>query len=143
MEKDYLTDSTEKILMKRIQQLAKQMDRNEFLRLHAFARENMPWIKALYYEPEKGESKGKKYSVDSIVIVTKDTQPAPIYPTKEEIKLLSKITDYDINAILKMLSNLTEEQLMNVCNGKEIKTSIIATFDFKLIMACISCLAKM
>lgn len=81
--------------------------------------------------------------MDIVITVTKDTQPNPKPITPDECELLSKIKDTEISAVLKMLSHLTKEQLQTICEGKEIKNSIIGTFDLKLILACISCLSKM
>lgn len=144
MEPDYLYLTSEQLLMKRVQQLAKKLDRNELQRLHAFAKDAMPWIKDLYfYRDDFNEPNNLCKGIDCTIVVRKDTQPAPKPLTEEERNLLAKIQDTDISAVLKMLSNLTDEQLQTICEGKEIKNSIIGTFDFKLIMACISCLAKM
>lgn len=143
--KDYIFLSGESILMKRVQQLAKKLNREELERLHSFAKEVMPWTKDLYFErtefkdPDRNLFRG----LDFCLVITKDTQPEPVPLKPEEMELLSKIQDSDISAILKMLANLSKEELQAICEGKEIKNSIIGTFDFKLIMACISCLSKL
>lgn len=130
--------------MKRIQQLAKKLNRGDLERLHAFARDAMPWVKDLdYYHCYFTNRDGAIKGLDMIVTVTKDTQPNPKPLTSDECELLSKIKDTEISAVLKMLSHLTKGQLQTICEGKEIKNTIIGTFDLKLILACISCLSKM
>lgn len=45
--------------MKRIQQLAKKLDRGDLERLHAFARDAMPWVKDLdFYHYDFTNQKG-------------------------------------------------------------------------------------
>ena len=141
---DYIFLSGESILMKRVQQLAKKLNREELDRLHSFAKEVMPWTKDLYFE--RAEFKDPDIPIkgmDFCIFVTKDTQPDPVPIKHEDADLLSKVQDSDISAVLKMLAHLTKEELQTICEGKEIKNTIIGTFDFKLIMACISCLSKL
>ncbi|WP_289172455.1 hypothetical protein [uncultured Parasutterella sp.] len=141
---DYNFQTDESVLVKRIQQLAKKLDRGELEKIHAFAKDTMPWVKDLHFRRDEFEKpKGIFKGMDVEIIVTKDTQPAPKKLTDEERDLLSKVQDFEISAVLKMLSHLSTEQLQAICQGKEIKNSIIGTFDLKLILACISCLAKM